>query len=1172
MNENLILDSSFESDLPLIFKSDDCYVSKLEVNDAFHGNIVMVTSGWRMESGSTIKSRLMSLNDSVFSAAVHIRRYGPSDLPTKVSIHLYDESDSNLGAFNSVTLNNDDTWEEIAGMLELPNMIEKGYLSITVQGEHRGIQLQFDNFRLLRGKNHDEPSVNTPFFYFIEAEELAGVNGWETRSRLISWMFEKPSNNWLLSGSTGIATDSNTYTSKKVTINKSGRFRLWVRFFVVNQEVNSGKFSIALHQNGHAVQSKEINEGDTTTYKAVRFNWDYIEAELAAGEISIVVSRPHATKSWVSRKLDCLLLTDDIDYIPKINDLQAKSYFRFINDSDEQAPYCLSVWINRPNRDLGRYLGTLSHRGLINHNYVPGAHSPKNEDIDQWLAEGDKSPWVEVSKELQLGEERQNLHLTATRIWHYPFYVDRASFVQGRIKGRIEFAVGKRRRIVKKIDIDQNAPRVMIAIPFNFSTQIQAINSAMESVDNKLKQCDNMGIVEPHLKTKHIDLSTGLLLTPDVDDLLVLKGEIEVLRKLGMNNTWISLPTPKKAVAFHKDNGLVNRFTRSIRDIWFYALNRREEGVMVKTDQYHPYIDEIDQRLKKYREELEPIVESLQRLDVMDEPGGMAYSQIIDCEQCTTLFRNTLKEMGLSPSDLGVSDWDSVIPVSPAPSGEVHNFPRLFYYTGIFRLKALAHFFKTITASKQKYFGNNGKTTVNYVSIHSGKTWTQFGVDPFFIHRNGGLEMLGTEDWLAWGAGPQHMSYQFALLRAAGNYNQPLWAHLVLSGTINARSKLRVYTALAGGVRQLNYYSYGPSYAAGATRAFDNNFDLYPIISSLNKEISRIDNDLNGTSRRKTDVALLFNRTAAIWEDNASSTSDLNNNLIHWALAHAGYDADFISEEDIDDGRLKKYKVLYISGPQLKQTSAKVIAIWVEQGGYLFGCAGAGSRNEFNEPSITLSEVFGAESEDLQLVHNAGRPKYEVRTQKSLGALEVVSSSIISKIPDFRGFDQLCYSEYLRSLKKGEVFLLKEGQPAGVTNYFGSGFAIRVAGLPGLSYLNEAIRDDDYDPDRYLPQKFNPALRDFIVWPAKLADAEQMAMTSEPIAEIVRYDGSDRSVLFVLDHSIKKHDAFLLKIPDALLFTSAYTATGNPVQLGMEGDLRTILLPLDVADAIVLKR
>jgi hypothetical protein len=376
--------------------------------------------------------------------------------------------------------------------------------------------------------------------------------------------------------------------------------------------------------------------------------------------------------------------------------------------------------------------------------------------------------------------------------------------------------------------------------------------------------------------------------------------------------------------------------------------------------------------------------------------------------------------------------------------------------------------------------------------------------------------------------------------------------------------RLKYYTLLAGGVRDIEVYDYGPWYAG--IDSWGRQFELYGAIRDCNLELGAIDAYLDGTTRRATDVAILYNRTASIWakEDNSCQ---LNASFTHWALAHAGYDADFVDEDDIKAGALARYKTLYMDGPQLLCEVAEVIRAWVEEGGVLCGSTGAASRNEYNRPLDVLESVFGVRSQQCVLANSAGRPRYELIGLKALERLKPMGA------PDAptTELDQLCYRERLEALPGAELlFSDSAGQPAAARNKLGSGTAIRLAALPGISYVHEACQPP-YDPDTYLPRQFRTDLRDFIAWPARFAGARPVGTAQSPVAEIARYDAPDRTVLFVIDHAAQSVGRFTLQIPDAAGFTRAITASGKPVELARGADDSvTLSLPLNVADAIVL--
>ena len=168
--------------------------------------------------------------------------------------------------------------------------------------------------------------------------------------------------------------------------------------------------------------------------------------------------------------------------------------------------------------------------------------------------------------------------------------------------------------------------------------------------------------------------------------------------------------------------------------------------------------------------------------------------------------------------------------------------------------------------------------------------------------------------------------------------------------------------------------------------------------------------------------------------------------------------------------------------------------------------------------------------------------------------------------------NQLSIRETLEPLAGARTLLTdKAGRAMGTIHTFGAGRAVRVAALPGLAYLNEAMQAKDYDPDSYLPPDYRPALREFIAWPARLAGAESVAQTSENAIEVTRYDKPGSAVLFLLNQKGTDLKSFSVSVPQAGQFTRARTASGTPVDFKKNGETVELTLRLNQADVVVLE-
>jgi len=1194
--ENRAVDASFESPLPSWFAEHagtSYYAGKEEVAGAAEGRMVLAVEGWDRK-GSKILSgpiRLAAGDPAADKAAplvgatAAVRSFGKTEGAT-FELALFDEKGAKrLASFGRVPLDGKGTWQTVSQAgVKVDPATRTCRLALVVAGPQDQARVEVDCVGLFCGAALG-PVADNSDLVVQEAEDLADGTVWEAVDHYPNWYRGRPSREKMLAGPRAIKPEENRPVSRRLPVRQAGPHVLWVRFLAGPY---AGKFTVALRQHGATLVEKELAENDPVHGGHYQWVWDSLPVELEQGDVEMVLTRPERGASWVTRKIDLFVLTNRLGpakgtgpicrngpkgalhkldlspfpggYVPEVEHFRPQGYLRFTNLSDAGEPYCLWIWVRR-HQGPRWYAnpGMLSRAGLSESYYVP-------RDKTKWLAPGGRSPWVRISDYLLAAGGRNNVRFTATRKRHTD------GFVEGRIQGRLEFAVGPGHRVVKTVDVDQAGARILMTLPYDFQAEPDQIKTARDYVRETEAAVARLGPAKGK-PAEWLNLAANLSLRAGLDDPEILDREIAILKGLGFNQTYRLIAPPDQAVEFYRKHGLLARFGGG-PSLW---------GAVQHHSQHHPDVEAMRKRVEEFAERNRPILDRFVRFKLMDEPSGMSYESIAESEPCRQKFVQWLKAQGLTPAKLGAKTWDEVAPVLPQDSGAR---PELFYYTGLFRLEGFATLAKACVEAKRARLPDTMLTYVNYSPPTSGGSWTQRGTDLFLAHRRGGMEMVWTEDWLGYSLGPEHLSDTLALCRAAGRpekgtgpicRNGPegaahkldqspfrrLGAYCVGQGTPTLM-RMKYYTLVAGGARDIESYDYGPWYAG--IDSWGRRFELYPAIRRCQLELGAIDPYLHGTVRRKTDVAILYNRTASIWAGKDNSCL-LNGSFTHWALAHAGYDADFLAEEDVEAGALSHYKVLYLDGPQLRRPAAEAIAAWVDRGGVLFGTAGAASRDRFDRPTDVLEKTFGVRCRDFAAKAAAGRPKYELRGLKPLDRLEPAGTA---DAPAVR-LDQLCYQERLEA-KAGARAILLDGQsrPAGTLNKARGGTAIRVAALPGISYAHEAAQPP-YDPDSYLPKKFRTGLRDFIAWPARLAGAARVAAAQSPIAEVVRYDGPDRAVVFVIDHAAQPVERFSLELDDAAGFTRALSAAGSPVRLtSTDGGKLRVRLPLSTADAVVL--
>ncbi len=1134
---NLIPDASFETGPRAWFSEngqDPYYAIRERVPHAADGQYVLAISGWNLK-GSIILSPLIPLEGTTFSAAadIRLRKAGPE---IEVELLLLDaEGRRILASFGKTQPGT--AWSQLKGEgITLPAGTSEGRLGLRISGPQKGMTLEVDRMGLFSGASL-EPISDNGEAWTIEAATLAKEKAWRVVPPKGGDMYSDPAlSQTLLLGDQRLSKEESGEVSQTLRIRQGGKYRLWARFLQSQHDL-PGDFSVSLRQGGHILAQKTVDTSSAAGKRPWHWRWESLDVELEPGDAELVLDRSADAGTPYERRIDLFHLTRVANYEARDEDFRTPIYMRFTSQSEGVEPFCLWIFLRRAIGPLWYATpGMLGSGGLF-----PGYAVPT--DREKWIAPGETTPWVKISNFLALsdwGGGTNNIQMLATRKSHTD------GMAQERIRGVLEFAIGDERRIVKTIPIDQSAPRILFTVSAEPGERGEGIVSSAEYLARG--EAALKGVPESHTPpARHIEVSAHLSLRDGMDDPELLNGELRILKRLGVNNTFHPIASPGNALTRNKELGLLPNF--SIAPL--AALNTLEEKGEAA----------LEESVVKQAETYKPILDRIHCIIMADEPGAPSYEALVKEPKWETRFREWLKNVPLST--LGVSSWEEVRPVGPA---EKTKYPELFYQTGLFRLHAAADLAKKAQRVYARHFPPTALATVNLSPGLFMGTSNDHGMDDYLLFREGGLGMMWTEDWPGHGASLQQMAGYLAMLRVAGRPNaRPLGGYLVVRED-PVEQRVKTYIWLQEGARTLNLYAYGPAYAS--VDSWAEGYAVYPELAKLGEEIRRLDAVVEGAQRLRPQIAILYNRTAGIWNDFANNTEQ-DARYIHWALAHAGYDADIIPEEDIEAGALTNYRLLYLNGPQLRRETAENISAWVQNGGVLVGTAGAGTRDISNRPTNRLDEVFGISSVGLVNANQAGRGRYETRTLPSLGEIQSVPTED-ARTPPSITFQTLGVRETLKPHPGATVFLQRGEKPAGTIHAWGKGIAIRLAALPGLAYLQEAIAEKW---PGFLPTAYRAEMRDFIAWPAKLAGVEPVVSAkSEPLATITRWDHPERTLLYVINYAGAPAEDFHMILPNAEGFTTARTLQGKSVKLKptAEGSLE-IRFPLNVADAVVLE-
>ncbi|MBM4046022.1 MAG: hypothetical protein FJ279_12970, partial [Planctomycetes bacterium] len=453
---NLIPDASFESRLPLWFEppqSGVMYAARTWHPQAHSGNHVLMLSAW------TPKRNVMSPPLTVKGGAVSVtfwaRHEGGGKAPG-LEVGLFDQAGKKQLA-KALSVDVQPTWtqhkaENVAGLAEGAPV----RLSFSPSGGERSSAILIDDVGLFEGAAV-EPVAQNEEVLFLEAEDLVRdqpSESWERVEHFGAWYNGYPSGSAMISGyKPSKATDRSVRAAWGDV--KGGRYTLWVRLHAGMYE---GKFTVRLQQGDRAAAEGEFSEKGRQAPKGSSYFWDWdkLEADLAPGPVTLVLDRPAIGGSWVTRKVDCFVLTNRAGYKPDERDFLPRARLRFKRSDDGVAPYFAHCWVRRHQGPDWYYNPGFLCRAGLTRNYAPPPEP-------NWLGPGDASPWVDITDALKVAGRRNNFSILFSRRNHVE------SNLPDPIRGTLEIATGwDEPKVLRTVKIDQPTPRVWLSLPGDF--------------------------------------------------------------------------------------------------------------------------------------------------------------------------------------------------------------------------------------------------------------------------------------------------------------------------------------------------------------------------------------------------------------------------------------------------------------------------------------------------------------------------------------------------------------------------------------------------------------------------------------------------------------------------------------------------------------------------------
>ncbi len=535
-----------------------------------------------------------------------------------------------------------------------------------------------------------------------------------------------------------------------------------------------------------------------------------------------------------------------------------------------------------------------------------------------------------------------------------------------------------------------------------------------------------------------------------------------------------------------------------------------------------------------------------------------------------------LAERRITPAVLGVARLDEVIPLETPEAlraAMTTNEPaarRVFYYTSIFRQKAGTDRLRWNTEAFHRIAGD-GPLTSTLVADHPyfGGTGLGMGMVPNFtwggaplaldwfdLARRRAVDLIGIEDWMglqfmygphATWEGFQLMGFQSAIMRSgaiSGRGPLPIIAWITPSDETNFR--LKSASALCQGTKHFFFWTYGPTYTSTENYWSDLR-GAYDGIATLARHLAFSEPVVHEGRLRPTRIAILYSISSDLWQP-FDYVHMLERRGAYLAFVHAQHRVDFLTEDDIDAGRLGHYDVLWTSDPCIRTESSKRIRAWASDPKHrLIGSCGAGHFNEFGEPVDALAETFGFKP-NTERKWSVQKGRYRFRG--GLNAIPVQNK-------DDAGLAWIGLHGPIEPSTAAVRHRFTDGTPAELTTSNTTYFC----GTPAVSYAKAA---------RFVPAKLAE------VWPADwrarlLADTAHIVppvRLSHPVVEVGLYDAANAAALVLGNFTYHPIDALRVECDIAFKVSRVQSAEQGALRFDQKGGKLTFELSLGISDIV----
>ncbi len=449
---------------------------------------------------------------------------------------------------------------------------------------------------------------------------------------------------------------------------------------------------------------------------------------------------------------------------------------------------------------------------------------------------------------------------------------------------------------------------------------------------------------------------------------------------------------------------------------------------------------------------------------------------------------------------------------------------------------------------------------------HIGMSYVM--LDLFELGRQRAVDQLSAEDWLGlnhmygpdstW-TGGQTFGYLNAVMRSAIG-DRPIMLRSLITPSDDGYLRLKAYSALGQGCKSFFFWTYGPTYI-GTENYWSDLRSQYDGVAKVTRAMAKAEDVLADAKVVGDAVAILYAVSHDYWHTDQPAAF-VEKRLLWHGLRHVGIQPDFVSEEDVEAGVLKGYKVLFVTDWCVARKATAAIDRWVRGGGMLYLSAGAATRDEFYEPYVpAFARGIWPDGAAGKLV--AEKHRYSERGD--LAGIKAMGEAHVAF--DEGAFDLPVIGCRLDLRPQGELQrgTFDDGTSAATMVPYGSGHVMALGFMPMLAYGQMA----GFKPTT-LEEKWPEEPRRLLRFATK--GVRRGVSVSKEVVEASLLTGAKGSVVVLANYTYQPIEELVVDVGIDHPVARVVSTEGREVRVEKrDGGLR-LMLPLECTEMVVLER